>query len=101
MARNINLKQQADVTPEGVINLLEAVGLKLVEQETTIRKHGLSFEQIDEHWVMNASTVTVRVKHRFVRAGFLPDIPVEVREDDLWAEVHEHVPQDNEDGADL
>ena len=83
------------ISPQKLIELLEEVGLVLVEHETQDRENGLNFKQTDELWVLSASTRTVQLRRHFVRAGFPPEIPVEIREDDLWATVLIVVPQDD------
>lgn len=101
MARTIYLHGRGSSmlqTWQGVHNLLEAVGLELVERETKILEHGLDFKQTERLWVLAANQVTVQLRHFVVEMGN----PLEVREDNLWAEVHEHTPQeDDEDDVDF
>lgn len=91
MARTINLTGY--LGPKGFIHLLEALGLTLIEQETTILERGLAFKQTETRWILAASTVTVQLQRFVVETGS----PVQVREDSLWANVHQHQPEDEPD----
>lgn len=87
MARTINLT--GHMGPQGFIRLIEALGLMLIEQETTILERGLAFKQTETRWILAASTVTVQLQRHVVETGS----PAKVREDSLWAHVHTHQPE--------
>lgn len=99
MARTIYLHGRGSSLQQswqGIHNLLEAVGLELVERETRIRENRLGFKQTERLWVLDAGEVTVQLRHFVVETGN----PLELREDDLWAEVRENNPQTDENEAD-